>query len=148
MATNRKPYDLLMLMTIEFLLVVLTFYTAVIMAMLTALSDDAVLLENIDGASQFLIDNARDVTLLFAVLFGFLAFVMAILLWGFLRHKRWSYRVGIETSIILVIGNIITIILFGFGDLQLALRLGLSIVLPFIVIYYLRRPEIKKYLLG
>lgn len=148
MALRRRPYDLVMLMTLEFLLTVLTFYTAAVMMLISYQSDADLLLNIGPGASQILMDNSHQVTLLLGVLFGFLAAVTGLLLWGLLRAKRWSYQVGLEAAVVLSISNIITLFLFGVGNVQLALRLGISIVLPFVVIYYLRKKEIKAYLLG
>jgi hypothetical protein len=148
MALKRRPYDLIMLMTLEFLLAVLTFYTAAVMILITYQSDANLLLNIGAGASQILIENSRQVALLLGVLFSFLTAVTGLLLWGLLRGKRWSYQVGLEVSVVLIIANVVTLLLFGVGNLQLALRLGISIVLPLVVIYYLRKKEIKAYLLG
>jgi hypothetical protein len=116
--------------------------------MLISYQSDADLLLNIGtGASQILIENSRQISLLLGVMFGILAAVTGLLLWGLLRAKRWSYQVGIEASVVLIIANIIALLLFGVGNVQLALRLGISIVLPLVVIYYLRKKEIKAYLL-
>jgi hypothetical protein len=147
MALKRRPYDLIMLMTLEFLLVVLTFYTASVMMLISYQSDADLLLNIGTGASQILIENSRQISLLLGVMFGILAAVTGLLLWGLLRAKRWSYQVGIEASVVLIIANIIALFLFGVGNIQLALRLGISIVLPLVVIYYLRKKEIKAYLL-
>jgi hypothetical protein len=147
MALKRRPYDLIMLMTLEFLLVVLTFYTAAVMILISYQSDADLLLNIGTGASQILIDNSRQISLLLGVMFGILAAVTGLLLWGLLRAKRWSYQVGMEASVVLIVANIIALFLFGVGNVQLALRLGISVVLPLVVIYYLRKKEIKAYLL-
>lgn len=147
MALKRRPYDLIMLMTLEFLLVVLTFYTAAVMMLISYQSDADLLLNIGTGASQILIENSRQISLLLGVMFGILAAVTGLLLWGLLRAKRWSYQVGIEAAVVLMVANIIALFLFGVGNVQLALRLGISIVLPLVVIYYLRKKEIKAYLL-
>ncbi|QLH74715.1 MAG: hypothetical protein HPY73_04160 [Methanomassiliicoccales archaeon] len=148
MVVKRRPYDMIYLMTFEFAITVLLFYTAAVLLLMSFGTTDQELLDNLgSGPSEFLIDNARELTGLFGGIVALLTGISVLVIWGLLRRKRFSYKTGAVLAVLTVLVNAALLALFGLNDLQFALRLAMCIVLPFFVIYYLRRHDIADYLL-
>jgi hypothetical protein len=147
MAQNRRSNDLIMLMSMEFLIAMFTFYTGAIMLALVYGSSDAYLLENIgSGASQFLYNDPRGILTIFGWTFAVLAGVTILEIWGIMKAKKFAFLLGILVSFVIAIVNVITLMAYGVNNFQLTLRLGLGAILPLMAIYYLTRPGMRNYL--
>lgn len=148
MPQERKPYDLLLLLSVEFLITIITFYTGVIMLFLAYGATDAQIADSIrPGASTLLMDNPRLIISSLGWLFSLLTAGTILVVYGLYKAKRFSYLVGMVVGFLVSMANIIALMAFGLGDLQLTFRLLLGIFLPLVAMYYLSRPSIKKYLL-
>ncbi|MFA5311916.1 MAG: hypothetical protein WC375_01200 [Methanomassiliicoccales archaeon] len=148
MVVKRRPYDLIYLMTFEFALLVLLFYSAAALLLMAFGNSDEDLIANLGSdASDFLLDNARLLTESFGAIMAILTGLTMAEIWGMLKRKSWAYPLGAVLSVVTVLANSLAIVIFGFEDLQFAARLGICVVLPFLVIYYLRRPDIADYFL-
>ncbi|MCE5295706.1 MAG: hypothetical protein LLG16_01195 [Euryarchaeota archaeon] len=148
MVVKRRPYDMIYLMTFEFALIVLLFYSAAALLLMAFGNSDEDLIANLGvDASDFLKDNGRLLTESFGAVMAVLTGLTAIETWGMFKRKGWAYPFGALLSVVTVLANSLAIVVFGFGDLQFALRLAICVVLPFLVIYYLRRPDIADYFL-
>jgi hypothetical protein len=83
-------------------------------------------------------------TLFFGVL-GIVVLIMAIiaflLAWGFLRGKRWSWWLGIIFAALNILGSVVSAV--GTGTLSGVVTLGISILIPVIILIYLLLPTTK-----
>ena len=148
MAQRRKPYDLLMLMSVEFLVAVLTFYTGALMIVMAYGASIDSILESIgSGASQMVYNDPKGVLTALGWTFILLTGMLIAEIWGLIKGKKFAYLVGIIGAFLISIVNVITLLIFGFNNFQMMFRLVLGIVLPLVAIYYLVRPSIKAYLM-
>ncbi|OPY34143.1 MAG: hypothetical protein A4E32_00412 [Methanomassiliicoccales archaeon PtaU1.Bin124] len=149
MAIRRnKPYDLLLLMAVEFLVTVLVFYTAVIMLAQVYGSTKDVILQNIGpGAFQIVYDDPVFALTVMGWLFGILAPATVLEIWGLYKAKRFSFYLGLMVSLMTTVVSIIALLLFGFENLQQTFRFALSAALPLVAIYYLIKAPIQDYLM-
>lgn len=148
MAQRRKPYDLLMLMSVEFLVTVLVFYTGAIMLLMAYGSSIDSILESIgSGASQLIYNDPKGMMQILGWTFAALSGLLLLEIWGLLKGKKFAYMLGIVGAFIIAIVNVITLLIFGFNNFQMVFRLVLGALLPLVAIYYLVRPSIKAYLM-
>lgn len=148
MVVKRRPYNMIYLMTFEFALAVLLFYSAAALLLMAFGTNDEDLITNLgSGPSDFLLDNARSMAESFGIAIAALTGLTMLEIWGLLRRKSWSYRFGAFLSIGTVLVGSLALAIFGFGNQQFGIRLAICVVLPFLVIYCLRKLDIADYLL-
>ena len=148
MAQRRKPYDLLMLMSVEFLMAVLIFYTGALMLLMTyGASVDSIRESLGSGVAPMLYDDPKGVLEMLGWTFAALTIAILAELWGLFKGKKYAYLFGMVTAFVIAIVNVITLMIFGFDNFQNMIRLVLGAVLPLVAIYYLVRPSIKAYLM-
>jgi len=148
MVRQRKPYDLIYLMTIEFLISILTFYSAVIMIVAVATGSESERLGLIGpDAPAWVLDDPSQALTAFSIIFMALALVSFLLLWGFLRARSFSWMTGILASIATTAVGLAAILTLGYDDTQTFFRYVILVIAPMFVIYLLARQDIKAYLL-
>jgi hypothetical protein len=148
MVVKRRPYDMIYLMTFEFALAVLLFYSAAALLLMAFGNNDEDLIANLgSNPSDFLLDNARMLTEVFGMVIAVLSGLTMIEMWGMLKRKSWSYPFGALLSVMIVLVSMLAMTIFGMEDIQSAVRTGACVVLPFLVLYYMRRPDIADYFL-
>ncbi len=148
MARQRKPYDLIYLMTVEFLISILTFYSSVIMivAVATGSETDKLGLIGPDAPAWVLDDPSQTLTI-FSIAFMVLALLSFLLLWGFLRAQSFSWMTGLLASVATMVVGMAAILIIGYEDTQTFFRYVILVIAPMFVIYLLIRQDIKAYLL-
>jgi hypothetical protein len=148
MVRKRKPYDLIYLMTVEFLISILTFYSSVIMIVGVATGSDSDRLELIGpDAPAWVLDDPSQALTIFSIAFMALALLSFLLLWGFLRAKSFSWMTGILASVATTVVGMTAILTLGYEDTQTFFRYLILVIAPMFVIYLLVRQDIKAYLL-
>lgn len=148
MARQRKPYDLIYLMTVEFLISILTFYSSVIMIVAVTTGSESDRLELIGpDAPAWVLDDASQALTIFSMAFMALALLSFLLLWGFLRAKSFSWMTGILASVATTVVGMAAILTLGYEDTQTFFRYLILVIAPMFVIYLLARQDIKAYLL-
>jgi hypothetical protein len=148
MVRQRKPYDLIYLMTVEFLISILTFYSSVIMIVAVATGSDSDRLELIGpDAPAWVLDDPSQALTIFSMAFMALALLSFLLLWGFLRAKSFSWMTGILASVVTMVVGMAAILALGYEDTQTFFRYVILVIAPMFVIYLLIRQDIKAYLL-
>jgi hypothetical protein len=94
-----------------------------------------------NNVPQWLIDAG---SVFFGVL-GVVLLVMAIiaflLAWGFLKGKRWAWWLGVIFAVLNILGSIVSAV--GTGTLSGVATLGISILIPVIILIYLLLPTTK-----
>jgi hypothetical protein len=149
MARKRRPYDLIYLMTFEFLISILAFYSAVIIMVVVGTGTEAEVLDMIGpNAPSWVVDGASGVLTAFSAGFMVLALLSFLLLWGFLRARSFSWTVGILASVASTVVGLAAILTIGYNDYQTFFRFLILVIAPMCVIYLLMRNDIKAYLMG
>jgi hypothetical protein len=147
MVRKRRPYDLIYLMTFEFLVSILAFYSSVIMIVVVGTGTEVDVLDMIGpNAPSWVVDRASEVLTAFSVGFMVLALLSFLLLWGFLRARSFSWMVGILASAATSVVGLIAILTIGYNDYQTFFRFLILVIAPMCVIYLLMRQDIKAYL--
>lgn len=148
MARQRKPYDLIYLMTVEFLISILTFYSSVIMIVAVATGSESDRLGLIGpDAPAWVLDDPSQALTIFSMAFMALALLSFLLLWGFLRARSFSWMTGLLASVATMIAGMAAILTIGYDDTQTFFRYVIMVIAPMFVIYLLIRQDIKAYLL-
>jgi hypothetical protein len=147
MVRKRRPYDLIYLMTFEFLVSILAFYSSVIMIVVVGTGTDVEVLDMIGpNAPSWVVDSASEVLTAFSAGFMVLALLSFLLLWGFLRAKSFAWSVGIIASAATSVTGLVAIVTIGYNDYQTFFRYLILVIAPMCVIYLLMRKDIKAYL--
>ena len=147
MVRKRRPYDLIYLMTFEFLVSILAFYSSVIMIVVVGTGTEVDVLDMIGpDAASWVVDNASQVLTVFSVAFMVMALLSFLLLWGFLRAKSFAWTVGIAASVATTVVALAAILTIGYDGTQTFLRYVILVIAPMFVIYILMRRDIKAYL--
>lgn len=148
MARQRKPYDLIYLMTVEFLIAILTFYSSVIMIVAVATGSESDRLKLIGpDAPTWVLDDPSQALTVFSIAFMTMALLSFLLLWGFLRARSFSWMTGILASVATTVVGMAAILTIGYDDTQTFFRYVILVIAPMFVIYLLIRQDIKAYLL-
>jgi len=148
MAVKRRPYDLIYLLTFQFAIAVLMFYSAAILLVLGFDGTEQELIDELGpNAFDLFVDNAQTVFLAVGAVLAFMFGLLMIEIWGMMKRKHWSYPFGALLSVLIVITNLTAITVLGTENAQTLVRFGICVVLPFLVVYYLRRPDIADYFL-
>lgn len=140
MARKQDMQTLLYLLTIQFLVSLLSFYSGVIFV----IGDDAYLVEKITD----FFGGAGGGNTLFGMGVGLSLFALIsfVAVWGAIKRKGWAWKLGLTSSVALVVLNLLALVIFGFEQAQLGLRLSLSFGLSVIAVYLLTRPNIHDHL--
>jgi hypothetical protein len=147
MVRKRRPYDLIYLMTFEFLVSILAFYSSVIMIVVVGTGTEVEVLDMIGpNAPSWVVDSASEVLTAFSAGFMVLALLSFLLLWGFLRAKSFAWSVGIIASATTSVTGLVAIVTIGYNDYQTFFRFLILVIAPMCVIYLLMRKDIKAYL--
>jgi hypothetical protein len=147
MVRKRRPYDLIYLMTFEFLVSILAFYSSVIMIVVVGTGTDVEILDMIGpNAPSWVVDSASGVLTVFSAGFMVLALLSFLLLWGFLRAMSFAWSVGIIASAATSVLGLVAIVTIGYNDYQTFFRFLILVIAPMCVIYLLVRKDIKAYL--
>ncbi|MDW5561763.1 MAG: hypothetical protein SA339_00945 [Methanomassiliicoccus sp.] len=93
------------------------------------------------NAPQWLIDAGPVIFGAIGVVILIMAIIAFLLAWGFLKGKRWAWILGIIFTILSILGSIFS----AATSLSLSgiATLGLSILIPVIVLIYLLLPSTK-----
>lgn len=70
-----------------------------------------------------------------------MAIIAFLLAWGFLKGKRWAWIVGIIFVVLSILSSIVSAVFTG--SLVSIATLGLSILIPIIILVYLLLPSTK-----
>lgn len=90
---------------------------------------------------QWLIDAAPLYFGIAGVVVLIVAIVAFLLAWGFLKGKRWAWIVGVIFLVLNILGTIVSTVLTG--TLAGIVGLGVSILIPVLILVYLLLPSTK-----
>jgi len=90
---------------------------------------------------QWLIDAAPLYFGIAGVVVLIVAIVAFLLAWGFLKGKRWAWIVGVIFLVLNILGTIVSTVITG--TLAGIVGLGVSILIPVLILVYLLLPSTK-----
>lgn len=90
---------------------------------------------------QWLIDAGPTIFAVLAVVLLIMALIAFLLGWGFLKGKHWAWVLGIIFTVLNILGSVVSAIFSG--SLASIATLGLSILIPVIILIYLLLPNTK-----
>jgi hypothetical protein len=93
-----------------------------------------------DQLPQWILDNAPVIFGVLGVVFLITAIVALVLAWGFLKGKRWARIVAIVLVVLGIINTVVQAILLGGTSV---LTVGISIIIPVLIVIYLQMPNVK-----
>ncbi|MBI0584527.1 MAG: hypothetical protein ISF22_09920 [Methanomassiliicoccus sp.] len=90
---------------------------------------------------QWLLDSGPVLFGVAGVVLLIMAVVAFLLAWGFLKGKRWAWILGIIFSVLNIASSVVTAVFSG--SLASIATLGLSILIPVLILVYLLLPSTK-----
>jgi hypothetical protein len=94
-----------------------------------------------NNVPQWLIDAGSVFFGVLGVVLLVMAIVAFLLAWGFLKGKRWAWWLGVIFAVLNILGSIVSAV--GTGTLSGVATLGISILIPVIILIYLLLPTTK-----
>jgi hypothetical protein len=94
-----------------------------------------------NNVPQWLIDAGSVFFGVLGVVLLIMAIIAFLLAWGFLKGKRWAWWLGVIFAVLNILGSIVSAV--GTGTLSGVATLGISILIPVIILIYLLLPTTK-----
>jgi hypothetical protein len=142
MPQRHRPLGVTILAILEILSGLISLIAALGMFALAALSSSQELIDAIGpDAPQWFVDSGATVFAIIGVVFLIIALVAFLLAWGFLKGKKWAWIVGIIFAVLSVLSSLGQALLTG--TLASIATLGISILIPVIILVYLLLPNTK-----
>ena len=139
---RHRPLGVTLLAILEIFSGLLTLIAALGMFALAALTGSQEIIDAIGPeAPQWFIDSGPIVFGVIGVVFLIIALVAFLLAWGFLKGKKWAWIIGIIFAVLSILSSIGQSLLTG--TLASIATLGLSILIPVIILVYLLLPNTK-----
>jgi hypothetical protein len=139
---RRRPLGVTIMAILMILYGILMVVVSLALFGLAALSSMQEIIDQLGtDIPQWLIDAAPiyfGIAGVVVLIFAIIAFLLA---WGFLKGKRWAWIVGVIFVVLNIISTVISAIVTG--SLAGIATLGLSILIPVIVLVYLLLPSTK-----
>ena len=97
------------------------------------------------SAPQWLIDNATLVFGSLGLLFLAMAFIALLIGYGFLKGRSWAWAAGMVFALVSILSAFINPLIRGFSDSSWVTDLIVALAVPWIIIIYLNRPNVKEF---
>lgn len=142
----ERPFGVVIIAVIELLLGAIIVLGAAGLFVLAGLSTSEEVRRQISPAlPQWVVDNAVLVFGSLGVITLVIGLVSLLVGYGFWKARAWAWTVGVAIAIITICSAFIFPLVYGFENPSWMGSLLLSLILPWAILFYLNRPNVKIY---